>query len=190
MNGRTFIAESSPLIIVGAMAEGKDNYSAEQRASSKRPPWWKRFWRWTGFGDETVFEWLKLLVAALIPLAIFWFTHQQTTQQQDIENQRAEDEALQAYLDEMSHLILEKNLSDSEEGSPVRVLARARTVSVLESLDDPQRKRTVLLFLDQSELIHKDDPVVSLAFADFTAGFSEHDPHRMMHMRDLDEGLV
>ncbi len=23
-----------------------------------------------------------------------------------------------------------------------------------------------------------------------TAGFSERDPHRMMHMRDLDEGLV
>src|SRR3712207_5558109 len=111
---------SLPPVIVVEMTEGKDNTEEGSAAleqgngSSKRPSRWKRLWRWTGFGNKTGFEWLQLVIAALIPLAIWWFTHQQTVQQQDIENQRAEAETLQAYLDQMSHLILEKNLFDSE----------------------------------------------------------------------------
>jgi hypothetical protein len=78
----------------------------------------------------------------------FWFTAQQDARQQQIENQRAQqaqkienkraeaerelavqraqDEALQAYLDQMSSLLLEKDLRASEEVSEVRTLARAR----------------------------------------------------------------
>jgi hypothetical protein len=60
-----------------------------------------------------------------------WFAAQQDTRQQQIENkraeaerklaeQRAQDEALQAYLDQMGNLLLERDLRTSEEDSEVR----------------------------------------------------------------------
>ena len=57
-----------------------------------------------------------------------WFTAQQDQRQQHIENQRAErelaeqraqDGALQAYLDQMSTLLLERDLRESEDDSEV-----------------------------------------------------------------------
>src|SRR5215213_11960325 len=115
------------------MAEGKVIPTAEQEnGPDKRPPWWKRLWARTGVGDKTLWDLLQLVI---VPLALavigLWFTAQQDARQQQIENQRAEaerelaeqraqDEALQAYLDQMSNLLLEKDLRKSEEGSEVR----------------------------------------------------------------------
>jgi hypothetical protein len=90
---------------------------------------------WTGFQGKTVWDLLQLLI---VPLALavigLWFAAQQDARQQQIENQRAEaerelaeqraqDEALQAYLDQMSGLLLERDLRASEKGSEVRTLA-------------------------------------------------------------------
>ena len=74
------------------------------------------------------------------------FAVQQDARQQRIENQRAQaerelaeqraqDEALQAYLDQMSQLILERNLLEAKEGDPVYTLAQARTSTVIVRLD-------------------------------------------------------
>jgi hypothetical protein len=97
---------------------------------------------WTGFKEKKLWDWLDLLSALAIPLVLaaagFMFTTQQDARQQQIENQRAEaerelavqraqDEALQAYFDQMNTLLLERNLRESEEDSEVRTLARART---------------------------------------------------------------
>ena len=104
----------------------------------------------------TVRDWLQLLVVPLALVVIgFLFTAQQDQRQQNIEDQRAQqaqkienqraeaerelavqsaqDEALQAYLDQMSSLILEKDLRESKKHSEVRTLARARTLTVLSS---------------------------------------------------------
>jgi hypothetical protein len=125
----------------------------------------------TGFSSRTLWDWLQLLSVLAIPvvlaLATLWFTARQNERLQSIEEQRAQDEALQAYLDQMSELMLDKNLLDAEEGSPVRSLARARTIAVLNGLD-PKRKVTILRFLDESHAIDKEHPAVSLADADFT----------------------
>src|SRR5215216_6104596 len=125
--------------------------------------------RWTGFRGKTVWDFLQLLIVPLMLAAIgFWFTAQQDARQQQIENQRAQqaqkiegqraeaereladqraqDEALQAYLDQMSGLLLERDLRDSAEDSEVRTLARARTLTVLERLD-PSRKTAAMRFL-------------------------------------------
>jgi cytochrome c-type biogenesis protein CcmH/NrfF len=68
----------------------------------------------------TVRDWLDLLVVPLALVVIsFLFTTQQDQRQQRTENQRAEaerelaeqraqDEALQAYLDQMSQLIVDR----------------------------------------------------------------------------------
>src|ERR671910_653905 len=80
---------------------------------------------WTGFSDKTFWDWLQLLSALAIPVVLaaagFWFTVQQDQRQQliekqraesaqEIEEQRAQDEALQAYLDQMSTLLFKEDL--------------------------------------------------------------------------------
>jgi hypothetical protein len=55
----------------------------------------------------TLWDWIKLLV---IPVVIagggLWFNAQQREGEQRIANERAQDEALQAYLDQMSDLLI------------------------------------------------------------------------------------
>jgi hypothetical protein len=82
--------------------------------------------------------------------------------ERQLEEQRAQDAALQAYLDQMSQLMLGGNLRDSEEDSEVRTLARARTRTVLARLDG-QRKGRVVQFLYEASLIVREHPVVSLS---------------------------
>ena len=160
------------------MAEGEDTRIAEpEKDSSKQPPLRSRLWARTGFGDKTLYDFLQLLI---VPLALavigLWFTAQQDARQQQIANQRAasdrqieeqraQDAALQAYLDQMSTLLLEKDLRDSEAGSEVRTLARARTLTVLRRLDGA-RKGSVMQFLAESGLINKDRSVLDLTGAD------------------------
>jgi uncharacterized protein YjbI with pentapeptide repeats len=132
---------------------------------------------WTGFQGKTLWDLLQLLIVpivlAVITLAFAW---QQNARQNDIEDRRAQaerklaeqrtqDEALQAYLDQMSALLLEKDLRNSKEGSEVRILARARTLTVLRRLG-PSGKGTVVQFLYESELIKGTHPVISLYKAD------------------------
>jgi uncharacterized protein YjbI with pentapeptide repeats len=137
---------------------------------------------WTGFGDKTFWDWLQLLSALAIPVVLaaagFWFTAQQDQRQeaiekqraesaQEIEEQRAQDEALQAYLDQMNTLLLEEKLRASEEGSEVRTLARARTLTVLGRLD-PKRKAQVMQFLVEARLVQSEDespPLIRLSGA-------------------------
>jgi uncharacterized protein YjbI with pentapeptide repeats len=120
----------------------------------------------------TLWNWLQLLV---VPAAIAltgtigtaWFT-----------KQRARDVALQAYLDKVSELLIDKGLrEETNEYGNKRVTARARTLAVLAQLDG-KRKRTVLQFLREARLINRHQCVlrnltiqphiVGLENADFT----------------------
>jgi uncharacterized protein YjbI with pentapeptide repeats len=124
--------------------------------------------RW-GFRGMTVRDWLQLLI---VPFALavigFLFTAQQDARQRDLEEQRAQDAALQAYLDQMSSLVLEKSLRSSATDSEVRTLARARTLTVLGRLD-PTRKMDVIRFLVEAQLVQRvdeRDPIIALGGAD------------------------
>jgi hypothetical protein len=88
----------------------------------------------------------------------------------EVENQRAQDEALQAYLDQTSRLMLDKDrpLRRDEQGDEVQTLARARTSTALIRLD-ASRKRSVLQFLYESDLVKKGHVVVDLRGADLSA---------------------
>ena len=144
-----------------------------QKPGRKKSPETKKQSRW-GFRGMTVRDWLQLLIVPLVLVVIgFLFTIQQDARQQaiedqraqserEIEEQRAQDAALQAYLDQMSQLMLEGDLRGSQEGSEVRTLARARTQTILARLDS-RRKGSVVQFLYEASLINKDDPVVSLS---------------------------
>src|SRR5215204_5436003 len=178
------------------MAEGEDTHTTEQEQVSGKLPRWKRLWRWTEFGEKSGWQYLDLLGTLAIPVVIalgtLWFTARQNVQQdlieeqraqqaQKIENQRAEaersiqqqnaqDEALQAYLGQMSSLLLEKALLTSEAKSKVRTLARARTLTVLGRVT-PSRKREVMSFLTEADLANRQDehgPTISLEGADLS----------------------
>jgi hypothetical protein len=123
----------------------------------KRPALRSRLWAWTGFGDKTLWEWVQLLSALAMPvvlaLAGFWFTTQQEKSGREIEEQRAQDAALQAYLDQMSTLMLDtdQDLRNSDADSEVQTLARARTATVIQRLD-ADRNRNVIRFLNEANL--------------------------------------
>jgi uncharacterized protein YjbI with pentapeptide repeats len=125
--------------------------------------------RW-GFSGKKVWDWLALLIVPFVLVGFgLWFTAQQDQRQQQIENQRAEaerelaeqraqDEALQAYLDQMSQLILERKLLEveqgdpvHEQGDPVHTLAQARTSTAILRLD-AEHNESVTHFLINSGL--------------------------------------
>jgi uncharacterized protein YjbI with pentapeptide repeats len=122
-----------------------------------------RWPRWTGFRGMTVRDWLDLLVVPLALVVIsFLFTMQQDQRQQQTENQRAEaerelaeqraqDEALQAYLDQMSQLMLDRKLLEAEPGGAVHTLAQARTSTAILRLD-AEHNESVTHFLSTSSL--------------------------------------
>jgi len=75
--------------------------------------------------------------------------------------------AMFAYLDQMSSLLLERDLRESEEDSEVRTLARARTLAVLSGLDR-RRKTAVMHFLVAEALIQSVEgkgPIINLSGA-------------------------
>jgi uncharacterized protein YjbI with pentapeptide repeats len=155
----------------------------EQKEETKQSRW--------GFRGKTVWDWLDLL---LVPLVVgivaagltAWFNVQQDAPQNDIENQRAkaerklaeqraQEDALQAYLDQMSTLLLARDLRSStednatEDSKEARTLARARTLTVLRRLY-PSRKKQVMQFLLEANLVKsadESDPVIILEAADF-----------------------
>jgi uncharacterized protein YjbI with pentapeptide repeats len=164
--------------IVSVMVEQMGKQAAGEKQGRK--PWTLR-----EFGGQTVWDWLHLLSALAIPVVLaivgLWFTAQQDARQQQTETQRAQaerelaeqraqDEALQAYLDQMSSLILNEDLSASNENNKVQVLARARTLTVLGRLD-PSRKEAVMQFLAEAGLVQGKEgnqPIISLAQADLS----------------------
>jgi uncharacterized protein YjbI with pentapeptide repeats len=151
------------------------------RKRPRRRPDKQSFWpRWTGFRGMTVRDWLALLGTLAIPIVVAvataWFSFQQSTTQTQIEEQRAQDEALQAYFDQMSTLLLDRDLRSStednatQESKEARTLARAQTLTVLGRVDS-SRKSQVLQFLDEANLIRSvngKDPIVALSRADLS----------------------
>jgi uncharacterized protein YjbI with pentapeptide repeats len=127
---------------------------------------------WTGFGEDvrpepegqdvrrakTLWDWMQLLfvpVVIAIGAAVggTWFTEQRT-----------QEDALQSYFDQMGHLLLEEDLNSAQASEEAHALARARTLTVLERLD-PNRKKNVVQFLYEADLISGKDPIIDLAGA-------------------------
>ena len=149
----------------------------------------RKKWKWFGFSEKTMWDWLRLLEVLTIPLVlalgVLWFSAQQhqmsdammknqhdtalamSQQQRDTARAIAEDQqreaTLNTYLYRMSELLLDQNLKDPK----VRELARARTLTALRSLD-PFRKGVLVQFLYESGLISNEHQVVDLTGADLS----------------------
>jgi uncharacterized protein YjbI with pentapeptide repeats len=129
--------------------------------------------------DKPLWEWLGLLIVPVV-LAIggYLFNSSQNQATQRAAERRAQNEAMQAYLDQIGQLLLEKDLRSSVENGggssgEARVLARARTLSVLRTLN-PERKTNVVLFLQEASVIQGSpldsdpEPIIPLFEADLS----------------------
>ena len=135
-------------------------------------------WDWTGFNEhigprvpqyqptKTLWDWLQLLLIPLVlAVAALLFNRATTRTEQTIALDKQREDLLQAYLDRMSELLLEKKLatSPSEEASNV---ARVRTITLLFQLD-ARRIGYVFAFLREAGLMsaYSDSSIVSLSQA-------------------------
>jgi hypothetical protein len=93
-----------------------------------------------------------------------------TQEARDLEDQRANEAALQNYLEQVGALLIEQPLRRASPGDNLSTVVRAQTLSVLAGLD-PDRKRTLLLFLYESGLIYARKLVVSLVAANLNGAY-------------------
>jgi hypothetical protein len=123
----------------------------------------------TGFDETYLFDWLDILIFPIVVTGgVYWLDPRQrdheerlAAQQREREvrsaDRRAQDAALQAYLEHMSHLLTKENLRQAEKYSDIRVAARARTLTLLEQLDE-NGKMLLMRFLHEANLIKRNDP--------------------------------
>jgi Pentapeptide repeats (8 copies) len=133
-------------------------------------------WKWTGlvkdpdFHKRTLWDWLNLLIVpAVLALGGYLFTRSENRATQAAAERRAQVDALQAYLDHMSDMLIPKtdqpSLYKARPGDSLSSVARARTFTVLPRLDG-DRKARVVQFLYESGLIAKNRPIVDMRGAD------------------------
>ena len=160
------------------MAEGTDKSTPKQedavrkrmrRSGSLQRTQQRQAWTRRDLGRMTLREWLPiagaLLVSVVIALGSWSITwqlekheNQRAQTERELAEQRAQDEALQAYLDQMSQLILDRKLLEiergnpvHEQGDPVHTLAQARTSTAILGLD-AEHNESVTHFLISSGL--------------------------------------
>jgi hypothetical protein len=150
---------------------------------------WRCGWTWTGFcyyttpksdteefhPGKTLWDVLDLIIipAVLLGLAALFRkieSNRETRREEldrEFEQDRQREAALQTYLDQMTKLLLDKELLVSKSDDPVRAVAQTLTVVTMRRLDG-KRNETLLRFLDDARLIKKDKPVIHFEGADLS----------------------
>lgn len=126
----------------------------------------------------TGWDWLELLIVpAALGLGALWLNYSQKNTEmtlaekarnleREITQERQRQESLEQYLDRMTALLLNHGLRDHIENSAEeRIIARARTISVLHRLD-AERKTLLFRFLEESGLITPPEPIIELEGVD------------------------
>ena len=137
-------------------------------------------WKWMGFSGKTLWDWLQLLAVLALPVVLAFvlisFSIQQDTSNQQqhlinlkiaqdnrqnelkIADNQQQEATLKAYLDDMTTLLLDKKLgsqaaADKTASAEAAVIARAKMLTALSRLTDPQLKARVVQFLYEAHLI-------------------------------------
>jgi uncharacterized protein YjbI with pentapeptide repeats len=145
---------------------------------------------WTGFGAstpllapnqvlipaKTFWDWLELLLIPMV-LAVggIWWSRAMRREQQALARERVAQEerladaqaqaaALQAYLEQLSTLLIEKELRTSAPDAEVRRVASAWTQTIARRLRG-ESKGLLVSFLHESGLITGEQPILSLVNA-------------------------
>lgn len=113
--------------------------------------WVQGFWDWTGFKEKKGWDFLQLLIVPIV-LVIAGFSLQEFAKQRDqiAADNKANQEILTKYLDQMAEL-LQNKLRNSKQDSEQFIISQSKTVTVLLSLD-PRRQHLVIQFLEAANL--------------------------------------
>src|SRR5215211_3188409 len=91
------------------------------------------------------------IIGGIVGIANLQTSRRNLQQQRELEEQRAQEDALQSYFEQMGTLLTEHELIDTERDD-IRQLARAQTHTVLARLDG-NRKGSLVRFLFSANLI-------------------------------------
>jgi uncharacterized protein YjbI with pentapeptide repeats len=124
---------------------------------------------WTGLGPvngpvgvarpaKTLWDFVQLLVIPVVlSLGVLYFNQQERKTERKMTEERAQEAALQNYLDRLSELILTRGLLEEEkslelaDASPVHHVAQVRTITILRQLDT-RRQNIIFQFLRDTNL--------------------------------------
>jgi hypothetical protein len=121
---------------------------------------------------RTIWDWIAVLgvgalLAAAVPLVGYFFARHQRKRDEQNAREREQVEALQAFFDQMSDLMIVRTLGQEDEGpdsDPKRQVAQARAISIFLAMDE-EHKRSPLKLVYELGLIEKDAPLISLSNA-------------------------
>lgn len=127
------------------------------------------------FSEKTIWDWLELIVApvliAIIAGAFTLNANKNTnnilTQRHDAEIDRNQQALLNEYLKETSRLIEQKLLTSNKDYKTQRIIAHARTLTLLKTLDS-NRKGELIQFFISTGLLELSNPIIDLNRADLT----------------------
>lgn len=115
--------------------------------------------------ERTIWDWVGLLgVGSAVAIVGYLFARHQRKRDEAVENERAQAEALQAFLDQMSDLMIVRKLGQGDkrpDSDPRRKVAQARTMLIFLALEE-DNKRSPLRLVYELGLIGKDAPLISL----------------------------
>ena len=113
------------------------------------------FWRWTGLGEKKGWDILQLGITASIPVIIFLgtqlFSNENNKQNQEAAKNKAYQETLVKYLDDMANLLKDDLLEVKNIKDKKFITAQIKTVITLQSLD-LTRQGLVIQFLNAANL--------------------------------------
>jgi uncharacterized protein YjbI with pentapeptide repeats len=120
---------------------------------------------WTGFGKyneetdgpraKTLWDWLDLLIIPFVIGILAWsFKEAEKEKATKSEEERAQNETLDSFINIMTELITKYNLANQNSTSETRIIARTRINLAFNNLNS-SRKGQVLQFLFESSLIDK-----------------------------------
>jgi hypothetical protein len=105
------------------------------------------YWEWTGFGSstnykgekipaKTLWDWMQLFIIPFV-LAVggYFFRITETNVEHELAERRAQESALDDYLNQISELLRHKEFHASSPNSIASHLARTRTITVVRRLD-------------------------------------------------------
>ncbi len=102
---------------------------------------------------KTLWDWLQLfLVPLVLAIVAFAFNAGQAAANDQLEQQSAQEQVVNTYLDQMSNLVLQYHLHGSQPGDPIRAIAQALTLTALSRLDS-DHKNIIILFLYRADLL-------------------------------------
>jgi uncharacterized protein YjbI with pentapeptide repeats len=123
-----------------------------------------RWPQWTGISDfmlpnsnylpaKTLWDFMELLIIPFIlAISALLFNHFNNKTNRDIEIERSRNTVLQSYLDRMTEILSTKTDDKTILSKTEQVIARARTITVLQSLDG-ERRGLVIRFLYEMNLL-------------------------------------